>query len=310
MGEFFCTVFFAAKSEIRYPLLTSRPSFACGYPHAFTPFESNAVLIEWFLLNLLLGAVMGVLSGALGIGGGSVIVQGLLIMFTRAGFDADFSMQMTLATSLAAIILTSIGAMRAHGKRGSLRWSIVKAMAPAVALGAFLGAFIAAAIPGYILVAAFGVFMVFLSVQMFWSGRKSVAAEVPEHLPKPLVLTGFGAGIGVFSSFFGIGGGTITVPLLNGFGVRMQEAAAVSSACGLAIAITGTIGFIMAGWGNPELPAYSVVFVYLPAAAAIILTSYPMTRVGVNIAHRLPGPVLKRLFGLLLGVVGLRMLLG
>lgn len=274
------------------------------------PFESKNVLIEWFLLYLLLGALMGVLSGALGIGGGSVIVPGLLIMFTRAGFDAEFSMQMTLATSLAAIILTSIGAMRAHAKRGSLRWPIVKAMAPAVGVGAFLGAFIAANIPGYLLVAAFGVFMVFLSAQMFWSGRKEVDANVAERLPRPAVLTGFGAGIGVFSSFFGIGGGTITVPLLNGFGVRMQQAAAVSSACGLAIAITGTLGFIMAGWGNDNLPSYSIGYVYLPATAAIILTSYPMTRVGVNLAHRLPGRVLKRLFGLLLGIVGLRMLLG
>lgn len=268
------------------------------------------MLLEWFLLYLLLGALMGLLSGALGIGGGSVIVPGLLMMFTHAGFSADFSMQMTLATSLAAIILTSVGALRAHARRGSLRWPIVKAMAPAVGVGAFLGAFIAAAIPGYILVAAFGVFMLFLSAQMFWSGRKNIEIEKPEKVPSSLVLTGFGGGIGVFSSFFGIGGGTITVPLLNGFGVRMQQAAAVSSACGLAIALTGTVGFIFAGWGHPELPPHSIGYVYWPAAAAIILTSYPMTRVGVNVAHRLPGRVLKRLFGLLLGLVGLRMLLG
>src|SRR5690625_1024028 len=120
----------------------------------------------------MLGALMGFLSGALGIGGGSVVVPGLLLMFTQAGFDSEFSMQMTLATSLAAIVLTSIGAMRAHNRMGSMRWAIARAMAPAVGIGAFGGAFIASSLPGKLLAAAFGIFMLFLSAQMLWSGRK------------------------------------------------------------------------------------------------------------------------------------------
>lgn len=266
--------------------------------------------IEWIPLYLMLGALMGFLSGALGIGGGSVVVPGLLLMFTQAGFDSEFSMQMTLATSLAAIVLTSIGAMRAHNRMGSMRWAIARAMAPAVGIGAFGGAFIASSLPGKLLAAAFGIFMLFLSAQMLWSGRKKTEPNKPENLPKAWILTACGGGIGVFSSFFGIGGGTITVPFLSGFGVRMQQAAAVSSACGLAIAVMGSLGFIWAGWSHPDLPVGSLGYVYFPAVAAIIVTSFPMTRVGVSVAHKLPNRILKRVFAVLLALVGINMLMG
>src|SRR5690625_7522665 len=105
-------------------------------------------------------------------------------------------MQMTLATSLAAIVLTSIGAMRAHNRMGSMRWAIARAMAPAVGIGAFGGAFIASSLPGKLLAAAFGIFMLFISAQMLWSGRIKTEPNKSENLPKAWILTACGGGIG------------------------------------------------------------------------------------------------------------------
>lgn len=116
--------------------------------------------------------------------------------------------------------------------------------------------------------------------------------------------------IGTASALFGIGGGSLTVPWLTFHSVRMQEAVATSSACGIAIAIAGSLGFIWTGWAHAGLPAHSLGYVYLPAFAGISLSSIVFARIGVRLAHQLPGAVLKKVFAVLLVMVGIRMISG
>jgi len=63
------------------------------------------------------------------------------------------------------------------------------------------------------------------------------------------------------------------------------------------------------GWGREGLPEYSVGFVFLPALLGIVLMSVPFARVGALLAHRLDERWLKRLFALLLVVIGVRFLI-
>src|SRR5699024_6384396 len=119
-----------------------------------------------------------------------------------------------------------------------------------------------------------------------------------------------GAIIGWASAIFGMGGGALTVPFLTSRGLTMQQAAGTSSACGLPIAIAGSIGYLFAGWGLPELPKWSLGYIYLPGLIGIALTSTLFARVGVNIAHRLSSRLLQIMFAIFLICVGTSFLVG
>ena len=90
----------------------------------------------------------------------------------------------------------------------------------------------------------------------------------------------------------------------------MQNEVAISAACGLPIALAGTLGFMVTGWGKPELPEWALGYVYFPAALAIVVTSFPMARVGARLSHRLPSATLKRIFAVVLIVIGTELMLG
>jgi len=84
---------------------------------------------------------------------------------------------------------------------------------------------------------------------------------------------------------------------------------ATSAACGIPIALTAAVTNVAAGWNAPDLPAWSTGFVYWPAVLGIALTSVPCARLGARLAHRLDAALLKKLFAVLLCVVGIRFLL-
>src|SRR5690606_9677544 len=121
--------------------------------------------------------------------------------------------------------------------------------------------------------------------------------------------TAAGSVIGWASAIFGIGGGSLTVPFLTWRSVPMQQAVATSSACGLPIALASALAFMALGWDEPQLPSWSLGFVYLPAMVGIAATSMFFARFGARLAHKLSPRVLKRLFALLLLAVGINFLL-
>ena len=159
----------------------------------------------------------------------------------------------------------------------------------------------ASLIQGPLLQKIIGTFAIVVAVQMALDLKPKASGGVPG---KP-TLTVAGWVIGWASAIFGIGGGSLTVPFLVWRSVPMQQAVATSAACGLPIAIAGALSFMFTGWGNPNLPQWSVGFVYLPALLGIAVTSMFFARFGARLAHRLSPLFLKRLFALLLFSVGL-----
>ncbi|WP_162976930.1 sulfite exporter TauE/SafE family protein, partial [Pseudomonas aeruginosa] len=160
-------------------------------------------------------------------------------------------------------------------------------------------------IKGPLLQKIIGVFAILVALQMLLDLKPKGSREVPGKGG----LTLAGAVIGWASAIFGIGGGSLTVPFLSWRSVPMQQAVATSSACGLPIAISGALSFIAVGWHNPQLPEWSLGYVYLPALVGIAATSMLFARFGARLAHRLSPRVLKRLFALLLFSVGLSFLI-
>lgn len=267
-------------------------------------------MLELFLICLGIGVGAGMLAGALGLGGGVVIVPALIFVFHGMGFDSAIIAKMAVATSLSTIIVTSISAVCTHHQAGFVRWPVVLRLGAGIIFGAFAGAFIADWMKGEWLTRLFGLFAVLIALQMLLAGRRNVVADAPERLPGALGLGLVGLLIGSGSALFGIGGGSLTVPFLSHCRLKMQQAVAAASACGLPIAVAGTAGFVVAGWGQPALPEGSLGYVFLPASAGIVLTSFPVARLSARASHRLPSATLKKVFSLVLIVLGLKLALG
>ena len=262
-------------------------------------------VLHYLLLYLLLGGCAGVLAGLFGVGGGIIIVPVLVFSFGAQGFAPEVLTHLAVGSSLATIIFTSINAVLEHQRKGAVRWELVRWMTLGILLGAGFGALTAAAIKGPQLQKIIGIFALVIAVQMALEFKPKASAGVPG---KP-GLTLAGIVIGWASAIFGIGGGSLSVPFLTWRSVPMQQAVATSSACGLPIAAASALSFLLIGWHNPQLPEWTLGFIYLPAVAGIAVTSMFFARFGARLAHKLSPRLLKRLFALLLFCVGLNFLL-
>ena len=255
-------------------------------------------------IYIVLGVVAGFIGGLLGLGGGIVIVPALLFIFAWQGFSNDLLMHLAIATSLATIIFTSISASYAHHTRGAVLWSPVLRLLPGLIIGAIGGAMMADHLSAAILRRSFGIFEILVALQI------GLAVKPPPHrqLLGASGLLFVGTGIGTLATILGIGGGTLTVPFLLWCRVNIRQAVATASACGLPIALAGTVALVIAGWDNYRLPEYSLGYVHWPAALLISLASILFAPAGVKLAHTLPVLILQRIFAVILCGIGLKML--
>jgi uncharacterized protein len=258
-----------------------------------------------FLIYLLLGAGAGLLAGLFGIGGGLVIVPVLILTFQALGFPLEILVHLAVGTSLATIIPTSISSTLTHHRKGGVNWHWFRLIAPGIVLGALLGAWTASLLSGLALQNIIGTFVLLVAVQMAFNLKPAPGRGQP---PTP-VMAAAGGLIGWASAIFGIGGGTLSVPFLTWCNAVMRQAVGTSAALGFPIAVFGALGNLWAGWQHPELPDWATGYIYWPAFAGIVLASVPFARLGAKLAHFLPELLLKRLFALLLLLVGLRFLL-
>ena len=260
--------------------------------------------IDIFLISLAVGTVSGVFAGLFGIGGGLIIVPILASVFKHWGFPADSVLLIAVATSLTTIILTSISSVSAHHRLGAVNWRKVWRLSPGIMLGSGLGAVIAEQISAdalrYVLIG----FLLYVSVQMALQVQpKAGDSETKLWQDYAVAIV-----IGVMSAIVGIGGGTLTVPYLVHGQIPMKNAVAVASACGLPIAVAGTISYALVGWHVSGLPAWSLGYVYLPAFLGIGLSSICTAPIGAKLAHKLPAQHLKRYFSLLLLLMAAKLL--
>ena len=258
----------------------------------------------WLLAYLLLGALTGVLAGLFGIGGGAVMVPALTVFFAQQGFVPDYLVHLALGTSMAAIVPTSVASLRAHHQHGAVLWKAVQGLAPGIVLGTFAATFLAAWLSPRPLAIFFCLFMTYVATQMILN-RKPAPSR---NLPGLVGLSSVGAGIGGISALVAIGGGTMTVPFLAWCNVRLQTAIGTSAAVGLPIALAGSMGYILNGWGTVGLPSQTLGFVYWPAVLATATASFITAPMGARLAHRLPVATLKKLFAALVIVLALQML--
>ncbi len=260
------------------------------------------IIILLFCVGI--GSIVGILAGMLGIGGGLIIVPALTYMLSYfLGLSPFLTITIAIATSLSTIILTGLSSSRAHHALGNVKRDIVWYCALGIAFGASFGAQTASVLDGRILKGIFAGLVILVALQMIL-GKKSSSSV--SYTPVILLVVGLIAGF--LSALMGIGGGALLVPALVLFRVELRQAIGCAAVCGLVIALFGTVNFVYTGWSVPELPPYSLGYVYLPAALGIVLSSVFTAPVGARWGQAMDTVKLKRFFALFLVIVSIRML--
>ena len=254
----------------------------------------------------IIGAGAGYLAGFLGIGGGLVTVPALTWLFLQSPETKDHAIHFAVATSLASMLATSLSSIIAHHRREAIYWHTARMLFPGLVIGAIGGAFLATSLEPLKLTMVFAVFAFLAGLQLLLSPAIHGEKPLPGKTASGLV----GAVIGSISSLVGIGGGSMTGPWLMWHGVRAQNAVATAAACGYPIALAGTMTFIFLGTETKtQSPAYdgALGFVHGPAWLGIAITGVLAAPLGAATVHRLSPALVKRLFGLVLLLIAIRL---
>lgn len=266
----------------------------------------------WALFAFIgLGVFSGFLAGLLGIGGGIILVPGLHAVFKFLYGPSDALMHVSVATSLAIIILTGLSSARAHAQRGALDDLMLTRMAGGVLCGVTAGSLVAGFLPGEALKGIFAIFALALATVIVFDIRMAKLGageflklhQLPmrwqNHVPPVL--------IGLISSLVGIGGATLSVPAMTEMKLPIHRAIGTASALGLVIAVPAALTYIALGWDAAGRPPYSLGYVNVLAWVCVAPVSALIAPLGAAAAHHLKAFPLRLIFSGFLVLVALRM---
>jgi uncharacterized membrane protein YfcA len=253
------------------------------------------------------GALVGILAGLFGIGGGAIIVPVLYEVFGVLGVPEELRIQLCIGTSLAIIVPTTIRSYRSHKVKGAVIPGVLRLWTAPAIVGVIVGSITAAYAPAPVFKIAFVIFASFIATRMlFGTDRWSLGSELPSRGP----LTFYGFITGLFSSLVGVSGGAVSNAVLTLYGQPMQRAVATSAGIGVPITIAGTIGYVLAGWRHMgQLPPLSIGFVSIIGVVLMAPVSSYTASYGVRLAHWLPRRKLEIAFGVFLTLASIRFLL-
>lgn len=233
---------------------------------------------------------VGFLAGLFGIGGGLIIVPSLVFLLPMAGVPPEYIMSTALGTSFSTIIITAFASAQRHHKLGNVDIQTSKYFIPALMVSVFLSGLVVSRLDPQLMSRIFAVMVLYLAGKMIFSIKRA-----PKNKPLTVQTTIIGGSIiGALASMAGIAGGAFIVPFLNDRGLEMKRAIGTSSFCGAFLGLSGTISFIVSGWGLEGMPDYSLGYVYLPALFGITATSFFTSKMGASAANALPVPMLKK----------------
>ncbi len=236
-------------------------------------------------IYVVAGVGAGLLSGILGIGGGIVVVPSLLFIFSHdPAFPPSLVMHFAAGTSLAVMLFTSQSAIRAHYQLNAILWDVYKRLWPGIVVGTLCGALLADFLATYWLKIFFGVFLLFVAFRML----APVQVTDSHHFPRRWINGLVSFLIGFKSGLLGVGGGALIIPYLSYCGLEMRKIAPISALCTLTVAAIGTITFIVTGFNEMDLPAYSMGYIYWPAVVCIAIFSSFFAPLGAKLTYILP----------------------
>lgn len=243
------------------------------------------------------GLVAGVLAGLFGVGGGAVLVPVFYQIFGLAGIDEAVRMHVSIATSTGIILPTALRSFSAHRAKGAVDLALLRGWLLPVPLGVLAATATAASLSSQGLRMVFAVIALVFALRMLFNRASwRLGADLPGQPWRAAV----GVVIGYVSTLMGIGGGVLNNTFMSLYGRPMHQAVATSSGVGALIAVPGTIGFVVAGWGAAGLPPLSLGFVNLLGVAIVIPITLLTAPLGVRMAHAMPKRRLEIAFGIFL----------
>jgi uncharacterized membrane protein YfcA len=263
------------------------------------------MILTAIILYILTGILAGILAGLLGIGGGLVSVPALHYIFVYQGFSQNISMLLAIGTSLGAMVFTSGSSAWAHYLKKGIDWKLFFALLPGIICGAMLGAFIADSLSARTLELVFGISICLISLTFLFP-RDRFLSSINIKINRFMHFF-VGIFIGASSTILGIGGGILSVPYLILLGTTLKNAIATSAALGFPIALVGALSLLFLGLDETFVEG-SIGYLYLPAFFLVALFSSLFAPLGAKIAYAMPVAALKRLFGIILFIVGLSMI--
>ncbi len=251
------------------------------------------------------GVATGLLAGLFGVGGGAIIVPVLYQTLRLTGVTDEIAMPVSVGTSLAVIVPTSLASARTHFSKGSVDASVLKGWAIPIILGVLLGAAIARNAPAALFKLVFVAISLFTAVRMLGGYTSWKLGDAP---PKGPLSWAVGAAIGLLSALMGVGGGQLVNLYMSLFGASIHTAVGTAAGVGALISAPGAIGYALAGLGKADMPPGSIGFVSLVGFAFIAPMAALAAPYGARLAHRWSKRRLEIAFGIFLVVVIARFL--
>ncbi len=265
--------------------------------------DINEIINLLFVLSLA-ASVAGFMAGLLGVGGGIIIVPALYYAFTVLDFDIATRMHLSVGTSLAIIIPTSIISTKTHMEYDAVDFKLIKSFGIFILFGVVGGTFLAVNLktPAFVLffsIMAFivGLFFIFFREQLLKNPK--MISDSAKNIS--------GIIIGFISVLLGIGGGSLMVPFMRTFGYDIRRSIGTAAGVGFLIAVFGTITMITGGKivDNINTP-YSLGYVNLLGFLVFVPVTMIMARVGAKAVYKIDKNILSKIFGIFLIIVSIR----
>ena len=268
--------------------------------------DSISINEVMYLLTVLAAAaaVAGFMAGLLGVGGGIIMVPALYYAFTVLGFDIVTRMHLSVGTSLAIIIPTSIISTKTHMEYDAVDFKMVKSFGIFILLGVIAGTFLAVNLKTPALVLFFSIFA--FIVGLFFIFVRERLMENPKNISN-IIKKISGIIIGFISVPLGIGGGSLMVPFMRTFGYDIRKSIGTAAAVGFLIALSGTITMIVGGKiiDNITTP-FSVGYINLLGFIVFVPVTMVMARIGAKAVYKIDKKLLSKIFGTFLIIVSIR----
>ena len=261
------------------------------------------------IINLLavLGVaavVAGFMAGLLGVGGGIIMVPALYYAFTILDFDLVTRMHLSVGTSLAIIIPTSIISTKTHMEYDAVDFKMVKSFGIFILIGVIAGTFLAVNLNTPTLILFFSIFA--FMVGLFFIFLREKLVENPKPI-SDIIKNISGIIIGFISVPLGIGGGSLMVPFMRTFGYDIRKSIGTAAAVGFLISVSATITMITGGEliGNVSTP-FSVGYINLLGFIVFVPITMVMARLGAKAVYKINKKLLSKIFGIFLLIVSFR----
>jgi len=261
------------------------------------------------ILNLLAvlalaAAVAGFMAGLLGVGGGIIMVPALYYAFTVLDYDIITRMHLSVGTSLAIIIPTSIISTKTHMEHNAVDFKMVKSFGVFILIGVILGTFLAVNLRTPQLVLFFSIFA--FIVGLFFIFLREALVENPKKI-SDIIKNISGVVIGFISIPLGIGGGSLMVPFMRTFGYDIRKSIGTAAAIGFLISVSGATTMVIGGEiiNNVKTP-FSVGYINLLGFLVFVPVTMIMARIGAKMVYKIDKKLLSKIFGTFLLIVSVR----